>query len=563
MSAKDETRVEVARPRPVAPARGRVDTFDVLGIAEDEGVYANLITWILDPEGEHGLGGALLDQLSHFLDALGVDWQPGEVFDGRVRINEDNCGIVLKGDAGKGLVIILRLSGQGEVRGLDGVRAAGVPVVGLAYGPSAFPAVSEMPVWRLQALSQVLQDVPNGPFSQLLTELRRRLNRGRNALGRNKLSAVETFIQSQLEPDAERTRTENSVGEEMLFSTDLSRAYVLGGLLGEGGQGAVYTVGIQGGQYFKGFANPVSEAVMKLSHEGFGENLLREGRISGLGDPGIVRLLDQGATGAGAPFLILERLHRLPADRLKARADLVRASSIDIFANLLQTLHELHFRKDGPLVLCDIKPENLLLRLPGHCELGDDEYEALVYENSYEPVFVDVGCALDAHDLAERGGELEEMIGTPAYLPPEAIPVIGGEEIELGIYSRKTDVYSLTLAFYVLLTSKRPYAHNANLQGLVGREFLLALFELKRKPGALAYDPKAVEEAVGEKHAPVVLEVLAAGLAPDPKVRPSARVLLKTCEQLFNCERHRERPERYLYDGPVALRIRQTRFALD
>lgn len=559
MSSKEETRVE---KRPESVRKKRRDTFELLGVVDDEGAYASLITWILDPEGEHGLGGALLDQLAHFLEALGVDWRPGEVFDGKVRVNEDNCGIVLKGAGGKGLVIVLRLAaGGGEVRGLDGVRAAGVPVMGLAYGPSAFPASSEMPIWRLQAVAQVLSNISEGPFANLLREFRRRLGGGRRTTGAH-LTAVETFIRSQLDDDTDRTRVEG-IGDEMLFSEDLSRAYVLGRLLGEGGQGTVYTVGIQGGQYFSGFANPVSQAVMKLAHEGFGENLLLEGKVAGHGDPGIVRLLDQGKTAAGAPFLILERLHRLPGDRLKAQPDLIRASSIDIFVNLLQTLHELHFRKEGPLVLCDIKPENLLLRLPGHCELSDDEYEALVYENSYEPVFVDVGCAQDARALADASGELAEMIGTPAYLPPESTPVLTGDEITLGVYSRKTDVYSLTLSFYALLTGKRPYAHNANLQGLVGREFLLALFEVKRKPGSLAYDPQAVIDAVGEEDAPAVLEVLNAGLAPDPSERPSARSLLKTCEQAFGLQSHRSRPERYLYDGPVALRTRQTRFALD
>jgi serine/threonine protein kinase len=556
VTSKDETRVET-RPEPV---RKRRDTFELLGVAEDEGAYASLITWLLDPEGEHGIGSALLDQLAHFLEVLGVDWRPGEEFDGKVRVNEDNCGIVLKGAQGKGIVIVLRLStGGGEVRGLDGVRAAGVPVMGLAYGPSAFPAASEMPVWRLQAVAQALQTIPEGPFSHLLREFRRRLGgRGRST---SHLSALETFIQSQLDSDEERTRLEG-IGDEMLFNEDLSRAYVLGGLLGEGGQGAVYTVGIQGGQYFDGFANPVSKAVMKLAHEGFGANLLSEGAITGIGDPGIVRLLDQGKTAAGAPFLILERLHRLPADRLQAQPDLLLATALDIFTNLLQTLHELHFRKEGPLVLCDIKPENLLLRLPGHSELSDDEYEALVYEHSYEPVFVDVGVAQDARALADASGELPEMIGTPAYLPPESTPVFEAEEITLGTYSRKTDVYSLTLAFYALLTGQRPYAHDANLQGLVGREYLLALFELKRKPGALAYDPAAVAEVVGEEHAQAVLGVMSAGLASDPSKRPSARSLLKTCEQAFKVEPHRPRPERYLYDGPVALRMRQTLFEL-
>jgi len=542
-----------------------LDTFDVLGVAEDEYAYASLITWLLDPEGEHGLGGVLQEQLARFLEALGIDWQPGEVYDGRVRVNEDNCGIVLKGAGNKGLVIVLRLFAGGEVRGLEGVRAAGVPVVGLAYGPSAFPSTAELPVWRLQGLAQALRSVPNGRFSQLLAELRRRLNQGRGTLASSRLSAVETFLRSQLKEgtDVDRTRVEG-IDAEMLLSDDLSRAYVLGQVVGEGGQGTVYTVVIQGEQFFPGFANPVAEAVMKVAHGGHEANLEREREVMDMGDPGVVRKLDAGATAAGTPYLILERLHRLPSERLSLEVgDPLRiASAVDIFANLLQTLHELHFRRDEPLVLCDIKPDNVLLRMPGHCELSDDEFEAFLCEHSYEPVFVDVACAQDVHRLEEKDGKLGEMIGTPAYLPPESIPELDGDHITMGTYSRKTDVYSLTLTFYVLLTGKRPYEHDANLQGLSGREFLLQLFTLKRREGALPYDELAIEHAVGVSDKDLVLELLNAGLAADPDERPSAQALLKQVEQAFGLEPHRTRPERYVYDGPVALRQRQTRVEL-
>ncbi|MGE0708137.1 MAG: PD-(D/E)XK nuclease family protein [Planctomycetota bacterium] len=541
-----------------------VDTFDVLGVAQDEYVFANLIAWLLDPSGEHGLGASLLEQLCRFVAALGVDWGPrrdeegGLGIDTHVRVNEENCGIVLKGAGGAGLVIVLRLFEGGDVRGLERVRAAGVPVIGLGYGPSAFPNAAGLPVWRLQVLAQALRELPKGRFSHLLADLRARLHGGRRT--ESALSAAQTFIQSQATRLAPQegfgSALVEGVDADMLLSEDLSRAYVIGGLLGEGGQGAVYTVEVRGDAHFPGFANPVTRAVIKLAHPEFGRNLRREEEVSALGDPSLVRLLDAGATAPGSPYLILERLHRLPRQRLGERAPLGAAA--DVFLNLLQGLHELHFRRDDPLVLLDIKPENVLLRMPGACELSDEEYERFVLEGSYEPVFVDVGCAQDVSHLLACEGRLEEMVGTPAFLPPEAIPRLQGDAVEMGSYSRKTDVYALTLTFYALITGERPYASHPRLLGLSGADFLLELFELKHA-GASPVDEAAVAAAVGRELCVDVMSLLEAGLAADPAARPSAEVLRKACEQAFAAEPHRPRPERYLYDGPVALRWRQTR----
>ena len=78
------------------------------------------------------------------------------------------------------------------------------------------------------------------------------------------------------------------------------------------------------------------------------------------------------------------------------------------------------------------------------------------------------------------------------------------------------------------------------LQGLSGREFLLQLFTLKRREGALPYDELAIEHAVGVSDKDLVLELLNAGLAADPDERPSAQALLKQVEQAFGLEPHLE-----------------------
>lgn len=547
------------------------DTFDVLGVGEDEYAYASVIAWLLDPHGEHGIGSALLDQLVHFVKALGVDWAPNPAdsdeppIKTRVRLNDENCGLVVQGANNAGIVILVRLFARGEVRGLDRVRGAGLPVIGLGYGPSAFPAAAELSVWRLQAVAHALRQVPEGRFHQLLTELRARITAGRHqGGGAGGGSAAEDFLATQVERLSKTAEVAagglgsslvEGVDVEMLLSGDMSRAYVVQELLGEGGQGAVYRVAIQGEQFFDGFANPIPEAVIKLSHPDYARNLEREIEVYGGTNPSVVRRLDHGTTTAGAPYLIMERLHHLPREILGGMAPGV---AVDVFANLLLALKDLHTDEELPRILCDIKPDNILLRMPGACELHEGDYERYLYEGSYEPVFVDLACAQDIPNLEALDGQLPELIGTPIYLPPEAIPTFGEGGIEMGVYSAKVDTYALTLTFYELLTGEKPYAHHARYARASGREHLIELFELKRTD-ASPISSAAVELAAGEATAEV-LELFELGLHSDPEVRPSADALYKVCLRLFGLGDHGKRANPYVYDGPVKLRTMQSRF---
>jgi serine/threonine protein kinase len=341
--------------------------------------------------------------------------------------------------------------------------------------------------------------------------------------------------------------------DAMVLANDGSRAYLLGNLLGGGAQGMVYEVTIEGERKFPGLDEPVSRAVIKVARRGAETILEREGEIYSTPRPSVVTLLDHGDAGA-RPYLVLERLEPLPHERFGTkRVD--PATAVDIFVNLLVALHRIHFEHEAPLVLADVKPANVLLRMrkPTEGAFDDAGYLRALASGELEPVFSDLGCALDRRALDAKGGEHPELVGTPLYLPPESCPLLLGEKIVLGRYSRMTDVYALTLAFYVLLTGEQPYASRA-IAGSDQREKLLALFELK-KAGVDPIDERILSELFDHDLALDLQRVLAAGLVPSAEARATPHGLLDRCRRLFRVEEEKDSAES---KGP-RLRLRQTR----
>lgn len=358
---------------------------------------------------------------------------------------------------------------------------------------------------------------------------------------------------------------EETSGERVLLSDDGSRAYRLLRELGRGGQGVVYEVEVVGNQIFEGFEHPVTRAALKIGRQAETiecERLAYE-RLRG---SGIVKLLDAGTVqGRDRPrrYLVLERLYPHPYQLFRTGTRPVPvdpATAVDTFVNLLDALHGVHFRREGPLVLCDVKPENVMLRMSnreGPPTLG--EYLRRLATGTYEPVLMDMGCAQDREALRARGGRLVDLlIGTPLYLPPEAMPQLTGE-MQSGIYSDRTDVYALTITFYEYLVGERPYSAGGLWSTSHGGMRFAELIELKERR-ASPIDEQAVIARTGED-APAFLEVLRAGTDPDPERRPTALALLEQAKRLFRINQRFVRTVgEYRYDQARGLRFVQGRF---
>jgi serine/threonine protein kinase len=215
--------------------------------------------------------------------------------------------------------------------------------------------------------------------------------------------------------------------------------------LGRGGMGSVWLAERVDGV----LKRPVA---LKLPHPGllersFAERLERERDIlASLSHPNIARLYDAGVTADGQPFIALEYIEgrsiieHCDQNRLDVRARL---------AVFLQTLEAVRYAHSHLVIHRDLKPSNVLVDAGGRVHLLDFGVAKLLVDGRSDStqLTLDAGQAL-----------------TPDYASPEQI--IGKP------LSTATDVYSLGVLLYQLLTGARPYqlgrhAHASLVQAIL------------------------------------------------------------------------------------------------
>jgi serine/threonine protein kinase len=561
--------------------------FQILGATGDD-LHARILAWLLDPHGEHGRGEELLLRLGAFLQQQDIAWPKDEAplneIKTSARLRDGVWEVALRHPSSPELLIVVGGHLPGAPASLSAAQQEGEVVIGFLLVPGAFPpeTVRSAPVWTGQTLLALLDTISGeGLFDQVLTQYRdylrhsiRRAKGGattrvagrpakpgaapaaakpsREDLNQRLGAAVAAFSEPEEWPD----EVDMNLEAEILPSDDMSRAYVVEKLIGRGGQGYVFQIQIQGSQEFSGFKDPVERAVLKIAREGGVEALELEKGIYEVPDRGIVKLLDSGIANE-APYMVLEMLQPHANQRFP-KEPVHPAIALDTFIHLLGVLQGIHMRRERPLLLFDIKPDNVMLRM-GSADLDDSEYRRRLATGAYEPVFMDMGCARERRAVESKDGILGEFIGTPAYLPPESVPQLTGE-VE-GRYGVETDVYALTASLCQLLTGKRPYEHRGVYE-LKGQDQLFELlshktdrseaFNLRDLDSAIApYDPASGTE---------LIRIVEAGLHPDPNERASLATLLNMCRKSFTvAERRKKEVGDYHYDHVKGLRLWQTR----
>lgn len=199
--------------------------------------------------------------------------------------------------------------------------------------------------------------------------------------------------------------------------------------IGAGGMGSVWLAERADGEFEQRVA-------IKLIQQGMNSaDILHRFRrerqvLAGLAHPNIARLLDGGTTDDDLPYLVMEHVD---GRRIDTWCDAQRATideRVRLFLKVCAAVHEAH---RNLVVHRDLKPGNILVTKDGTPKLLDFGIAGLL---AGETRSLDVTMT---HDRRL----------TPAYASPE--------QVRGGTITTATDVYSLGVILYELLTGRRPY----------------------------------------------------------------------------------------------------------
>jgi serine/threonine protein kinase/Tfp pilus assembly protein PilF len=201
--------------------------------------------------------------------------------------------------------------------------------------------------------------------------------------------------------------------------------------LGRGGMGTVYLAERADGEFRQ-------KAAVKLIKRGMDTDFIvkrfRHERqiLAALNHPNIARLIDGGTSADGLPYFVMEYVEGKPLYRFCDELKLGTAERLRLFRRICEAVEAAHQLK---VVHRDLKPSNILVKTDG------------------TPKLLDFGIAkiLDS-DLASATLEptaTAMRLMTPEYASPEQVC---GEPV-----TPASDIYSLGVLLYELLTGHRPY----------------------------------------------------------------------------------------------------------
>jgi serine/threonine protein kinase len=208
-------------------------------------------------------------------------------------------------------------------------------------------------------------------------------------------------------------------------------AYRLTREIGRGGMGAVYAAERADGSFYR-------KVAVKLIKRGMDTDfILRRFRqerqiLATLDHPYIARLLDGGTTGDGLPYFVMEFIEGKPLYKYADEKKLNIKERLKLFQEICQAID---FAHQSQVIHRDIKPPNILITDEGLPKVLDFGIAKVLNED------------LNADTIDATATAMRLM--TPEYASPEQIC---GNPV-----SPASDIYSLGILLYELLTGHRPY----------------------------------------------------------------------------------------------------------
>lgn len=212
--------------------------------------------------------------------------------------------------------------------------------------------------------------------------------------------------------------------------------------IGEGGCGAVYMA-----EQEKPVRRRVAFKIIKLGMDTKSVVARFEAERQALAlmdHPNIARVLDAGATETGRPYFVMELVRGVKITEYCDQNELDTRQRLKLFIQVCQAIQHAHQKG---VIHRDIKPSNILVT---------------IIDGVPVPKVIDFGIAKAIEGrLADSTifTAYEHFIGTPAYMSPEQA-VMSGVDVDT-----RSDIYSLGVLLYELLTGRTPFETNMLLQG--------------------------------------------------------------------------------------------------
>jgi serine/threonine protein kinase/tetratricopeptide (TPR) repeat protein len=231
--------------------------------------------------------------------------------------------------------------------------------------------------------------------------------------------------------------------------------------IGKGGMGAVYLAERADGEF-------TQKVAIKLIKRGMDSDfIIRRFRherqiLASFEHPYIARLLDGGTTPEGIPYFVMEYIEGQTLYQYCDKRRLDVRARVKIFQKVCSAIEYAHERQ---IIHRDIKPSNILINKYGNPKLLDFGIAKVL-----DPELI--------HESINPTASIMRMM-TPDYASPEQVQ---GTEV-----TPSSDIYSLGILLYELLTGHRPY----NFTGRALHEVSRVICEITPKPPSEILDAGA------------------------------------------------------------------------
>ncbi len=152
----------------------------------------------------------------------------------------------------------------------------------------------------------------------------------------------------------------------------------------------------------------------------------------------IAKMFDAGATDSGRPYFVMELVRGIKITEYCDRHSLTTKERLELFIQVCEAVQHAHQKG---IIHRDIKPANILVTTSA--------------QGVALPVVIDFGIAKATtnQQLTDKTvfTAFEMLIGTPAYMSPEQAELASAD------VDTRTDIYSLGVLLYELLTGSTPF----------------------------------------------------------------------------------------------------------